>query len=80
MIAVAALTLLVGAAIGACIEARRHRCPDPIAEHTRLMDSLGAAIAAARREKARADGHEVVLAALGRIVAEGGTIDDRELS
>lgn len=75
ILAVAALTL--GVAVGGCIEAHRHRCPDPVVEHARLMASLGTAIAAARREKARADGHEVVLRAMGRVVAEGGTVAGR---
>lgn len=74
MIPLIALALVLGVAVGACIEGWRHRCSDPVEEHTRLMASLGKALQAARREKARADGHEQILKALGRHVAEGGTV------
>lgn len=80
MIAVYLLGLLTAFALGAVVESRRHICPDPVEEHARAMRSLGNAVAAARRWKARAEGHEVVLAALGRQVADGGTVDERHPS
>lgn len=83
--------LVVGAAIGACIEARRHRCPDPnVALLARLDQSKALAREwhreanrrgrIARHWRSTAYDHAEMLRALGRVVAEGGTIADPDHS
>lgn len=77
--------LIVGVAVGASIEAARHRCPQTPAQILARLDQAEARARdwyrwsirwqrAAHRWKRTADGHAVVLAALGRVVAEGGTV------
>ena len=87
MIALAVLAAVVGAAVGASIEAARHRCPDP---NPALLARLDQAEANARhwrwwavrwqrsahRWRTTSRDHEAVLAALGRAVAAGGSVDD----
>lgn len=85
MIAVYAFGLVVAAAVGACIEARRHDCPDPNAALLANLDQSKALAREWHREAVRrgrvarhwrttAYDHAEVLKALGRVVAEGGTV------
>lgn len=94
--AVAALALVVGVAVGACIEAHLHRCPGPDAGLLARLDQAQALARqwrswglhqaeaavtyrrAARKWAAQAEKHRVVLRALGRVVAEGGSVVEDE--
>lgn len=68
-----ALALIVGAAIGATIESRRHVCSND--KRARIAaNGLIRWRNDALRWKAEAEGHAIVLRALGRVVAEGGTV------
>lgn len=91
MIAVYLLGLIAAVALGAVIESHRHHCPTAgqlrLARwEARQWEAWGrhhyeTAVVyrrAARKWATAAEKHRVVLRALGRVVAEGGTVIEEE--
>lgn len=79
MAALVVLAFVVGVAVGGCVEAWRHQCGDVERWHrsaTAWARCAGRWRHEALRWQATAEGHAEVLAALGRSVAEGGTVVD----